>query len=73
MTTGERAGSRERTAAVMHSTAEQLEEVEATLHRSAEAAPEETARQRLHSVADQVTTRAKAIEARSRRLSDEED
>ncbi|MEV6846267.1 hypothetical protein [Actinoplanes sp. NPDC051411] len=72
MTTGERAGNRERTTAAMHSTATQLEEAEATLHRSAEAAPEEEARRRLHSLGDQVTAEAQAIERRADRLDDQE-
>jgi hypothetical protein len=71
VTTGERTDSKERTTAVMHSTAERLEEAEATLHRSAEAAPEESARQRLHALGDQVTAEAKAIEERAARLSAE--
>ena len=71
MTTGEQADSRERTAAVMHSTAEQLEVTEAALHQSAEASPEEESRQRLHALGDQVTAEAKAIEERAARLTAE--
>jgi hypothetical protein len=69
VTTGEQAGSQERTAAVMHSTAEQLEVTEAALHQSAEAAPEEETKHRLHALGNQVTAEAKAIEKRASRLS----
>jgi hypothetical protein len=70
MTTGDRATNGDRTAAVMHSTAAQLEETEAMLHRSAEAAPNETTSERLHALGDRVTAEAKAIDARAECLAD---
>jgi hypothetical protein len=71
VTTGERADSKERAAAVMRSAAEQLEVTEAALHQSAEASPEEETRLRLHALGDQVTAEAKAIDERASRLSTE--
>jgi hypothetical protein len=71
VTTGEQADRKDRTAAAMHSTAEQLEVAEAGLHRSADAAPDEETGRRLHALGDQVTGSARAIEERAARLSTE--
>jgi hypothetical protein len=58
----------ERTAAAMHDTAEQLEEAEAALHRSAERSPNEETTARLHALGDDVTSRAREIDRRADRL-----
>jgi hypothetical protein len=73
MTTNERSDSRVRTTAALESTSERLEDAEATLHRSAEASPDEASRRRLHALGDQVTSEAKAISKRAARLVDEDD
>jgi ElaB/YqjD/DUF883 family membrane-anchored ribosome-binding protein len=56
----------------MRDTAEALEDTEAMLHRSAEASPDKSARDRLHRLGDQVTARAEDIVARADRLSSAE-
>ena len=56
------------TADRMRATADALEEVEATLHRSAEAAPDPVAGQRLHEVGDRVTEEAHKVQRRADRL-----
>ena len=55
----------ERTAAAMHDTAEQLEEAEATLHRSADESPNAETTARLHALGDDVTLRARTIDRRA--------
>lgn len=65
MTSHEGMSSRERTAAAMHDTAEQLEVAEAILHRSAEDSPDPSATARLHALGDQVTAQAHAIDRRA--------
>jgi hypothetical protein len=65
MTSQERVSSRERTAATMHSTAEELEVAEAILHRSAEESPDPSTTTRLHALGDQVTAQAHAIDRRA--------
>lgn len=57
------------TVKTMHDTAAALEEVEDTLHRSAEAHPNETTAERLHLLGDAVTAEAKKIDRRADRLS----
>jgi hypothetical protein len=56
---------RQRTAAAMYTTAAELEETEATMHRRADAIPDQAARSRLHDVADQVTETATDIAHRA--------
>jgi hypothetical protein len=68
MTIHHSAGSSKRTAAAMHDTAEQLEEAEATLHGSAEAARDQATTERLHQLGDEVTAQAKDIDRRADRL-----
>ena len=59
------------TAAAMHATAEQLEEAEARLHRSAEASPVPQTRRRLHRLGDAVTAKAREIDRRADAIDDD--
>ncbi|MEU4618522.1 hypothetical protein AB0G04_00890 [Actinoplanes sp. NPDC023801] len=65
MTSQEGTFSRERTAAAMHGTAEQLEVAEDILHRSAEESPDPRTTTRLHALGDEVTAQAHAIDQRA--------
>jgi hypothetical protein len=49
----------------MHDTAEALERSEAMLHDSAERSHDESTRQRLHALGDEVTRQAKSIDRRA--------
>lgn len=49
----------------MHDTAEQLEVAEAIQHRSAEESPNPTTTTRLHTLGDEVTAQAQAIDRRA--------
>ncbi|WP_071808332.1 hypothetical protein [Couchioplanes caeruleus] len=59
MTSHDEMSTRQRTAATMHGTAEQLDVAEAILHRSVEESPDPATTTRLHSLGDQVTTPGK--------------
>src|SRR5690242_2806037 len=61
----------ERTSAAMHETADKLEVAEAILHHSAEQSPDADATARLHALGDQVTTQARHIAGRADRLTAE--
>ena len=65
MISDEGTASRDRTAAAMHDTAEQLELAEAILHRSAEESPDPATAARLHTLGDEVTAQAHAIDRRA--------
>ncbi|GIF07357.1 hypothetical protein [Actinoplanes siamensis] len=54
-----------RTAEAMRATAEELEQVEATMHDSARTLPDPAARARLHGVANEVTATAADIDHRA--------
>jgi hypothetical protein len=71
MTTSEETNPAERTAAVMHDTAERLEVAEAILHRSAEQSPDTGTTDRLHALGDQVTAQARDVDRRADRLTGE--
>ncbi|GAA2900647.1 hypothetical protein Acy02nite_85340 [Actinoplanes cyaneus] len=68
MTMSDERSSRSRTEAAMHDTADKLEVVEAAMHRSAQAIPDQAIRRRLHDVANQVTATAIDIEKRAEDL-----
>nr|WP_296067614.1 hypothetical protein [uncultured Actinoplanes sp.] len=68
MTSHDEMSRRQRTAAAMHGTAEQLERAEAILHRSAQESPDPSTTTRLHALGDEVTAQAQAIDARADRL-----
>jgi ElaB/YqjD/DUF883 family membrane-anchored ribosome-binding protein len=70
MTDTERTQVFRSTTSAMRDTAEQLEEAEAKLHRSAEASPVAATRQRLHQLGDEVTAEAHGIEDRADDLGD---
>ncbi|WP_433796513.1 hypothetical protein [Actinoplanes sp. CA-252034] len=65
MTSHDESSPRKRTAAALHSTAEQLEVAEAILHHSADESPDPATRRRLHALGDEVTAQAKMIDARA--------
>ncbi|MEV0902180.1 hypothetical protein [Actinoplanes sp. NPDC049802] len=58
-----------RTAETMYDTAEALERAEQTLHRSADASPDDATAARLDRLGDAVTTEAEDISRRAERLS----
>jgi hypothetical protein len=58
-------GYGKRTASVMHDTADELEDIEAGLHHSAEQSPEPGTAARLHALGDRVTAQAKDIDRRA--------
>jgi hypothetical protein len=70
MTMRDKTSSHERTTAAMHATAQQLEQAESILHRSAQATPNRGSKARLHGLGDQVTALADDIAERADRLSD---
>ena len=59
----------QRTASAMQDTADQLEQAEAILHRSAQASPAPAARDQLHRLGDQVTDEARDIARRAEAIS----
>ena len=61
--------AKDRTAATMYTTAAELEETEATMHRRADAIPDPATRRRLHEVADHVTETATDIARRAGKVS----
>lgn len=73
MTDIDREGLERRTAAAMHGTAEQLEVVEARLHRSAREAPDPGTTARLHALGDEVTAQAEDVDRRAELLAGPED
>lgn len=72
VTTTDDTEDRERTAAVLRSTAEQLEDAEATLHRSARRSPDAATGRRLDRLGDAVTAEARSIDERADRITDHE-
>jgi hypothetical protein len=68
VTTSEEIEERGRTAAAMHSTAQQLEDAEATLHRSARRSPDTATGERLDELGDAVTAEARRIDHRADRI-----
>ncbi|GAA0716214.1 hypothetical protein Drose_36255 [Dactylosporangium roseum] len=68
MTLRDETGERARTADTMRNTAQQLEEAEATLHRSARRSPDAATGQRLDRLGDAVTAEAQAIDEGADRI-----
>ncbi|WIM98540.1 hypothetical protein ACTOB_002142 [Actinoplanes oblitus] len=68
MSSGQDRRARQRTADTMRTTAAELEETEASMHRRADAIPDQAARERLHEVASQVTATATDIARRAGQL-----
>ncbi|WP_426512483.1 hypothetical protein ACPPVO_18775 [Dactylosporangium sp. McL0621] len=73
MTVRDEETSQQRTASVMRDTADQLEDAEAILHRSAERSPAAATKDRLHNLGDQVTAVAGEIARRADRISEQDD
>lgn len=71
MTMEREQGNRGRTAATMRTTAAELEEAEATMHRSADAMPDRATKDRLHRLADETTRTATDIAGRADRMTPE--
>jgi hypothetical protein len=63
--------SSRQTARILRDNADQLEDAEAVLHRSADASPRAETTRRLHELGDVVTAEAHAIEHRAERLETE--